>query len=66
MAKKTVLKRLLKYAPLKSDFVRAVTQDETIKSGISSDMYEISNEMVYETEYSEVDTETGEITDKEH
>ena len=30
MAKKTVLKRALKYAPLKSDFVRGVAQVETI------------------------------------
>lgn len=29
MAKKTVLKKVLKYAPLKSDFVRGVTIDET-------------------------------------
>lgn len=65
MAKKTVLKRVLKYAPLKSDFVRAVTQDETIKSEISADMYEVQNDMIYEAQYSEVDTETGEITEKE-
>lgn len=30
MAKKTVLKRLLKYAPLKTDFVRGVVADEKI------------------------------------
>lgn len=41
MAKKTVLKRVLKYAPLKSDFVRAVTQDETIKTEITDDMYSV-------------------------
>lgn len=29
MAKKTVLKKALKYAPLKSDFVRGITVDET-------------------------------------
>jgi recombination protein RecT len=50
MAKKTVLKKVLKYAPLKSDFVRAVTSDESIKSKLSEDMYEVSNEMVYEGE----------------
>ena len=61
MAKKTVLKRVLKYAPLKSDFVRAVVQDETIKSEISEDMYEVKNDIVYDTEYTEVDTETGEV-----
>ena len=61
MAKKTVLKKVLKYAPLKSDFVRAVVQDETIKTEISEDMYEVKNETVFEAEYTEVDTETGEV-----
>lgn len=61
MAKKTVLKRVLKYAPLKSDFVRAVVQDESIKNGLSDDMYEVKNDVVFEVEY--VDTETGEVTE---
>jgi recombination protein RecT len=61
MAKKTVLKKVLKYAPLKSDFVRAVVQDETIKTEISEDMYEVKNETVFEADYTEVDTETGEV-----
>lgn len=39
MAKKTVLKRVLKYAPLKSEFVRKLVQDETIKTSIDADMY---------------------------
>ena len=30
MAKKTVLKRVLKYAPLKTEFLRGLAQDETI------------------------------------
>ena len=64
MAKKTVLKRVLKYAPLKSDFVKAVTQDETIKSEISPDMYEVNNETVFEAEYTEVNTDTGEVKDE--
>lgn len=38
MAKKTVLKRVLKYAPLKSDFVKQVAADETVKIEIDSDM----------------------------
>lgn len=72
MAKKTVLKRVLKYAPLKSDFVRAVTQDETIKSEISDDMSLVPDESVIDAEGQEVteDTEallidevTGEIVD---
>jgi len=41
MAKKTVLKRVLKYAPLKSEFARGIAQDETIKTEISTDMYEV-------------------------
>jgi recombination protein RecT len=64
MAKKTVLKRVLKYAPLKSDFVRGIVQDESIKTEISEDMYSVNNETVYEAEYTEADvnTETGEVT----
>ena len=48
MAKKTVLKQCLKYAPMKSDFVKAVTADETIKHGLSEDMYSMPDETVYE------------------
>ena len=66
MAKKTVLKRALKYAPLKSDFVRGVAQDETIKSELSDEMYAVPDETVFEAEGEEidstaVDTETGEV-----
>lgn len=62
MAKKTVLKRVLKYAPMKSDFVKAVVQDESIKNGISEDMYEVNNDLVYaEFKEVEVDEETGEV-----
>ena len=61
MAKKTVLKKVLKYAPLKSDFVRGITQDETIKTEIADDMYSVPNEVVHEAEYAEVDTDTGEV-----
>lgn len=66
MAKKTVLKRALKYAPLKSDFVRGVSQDETIKAELSDEMYAVPDETVFEAEGEEigstaVDTETGEV-----
>lgn len=63
MAKKTVLKRVLKYAPLKSDFVRGVVQDETIKTELSADMYDTPNEIVYEADYTEVDESTGEANE---
>ena len=65
MAKKTVLKRVLKYAPLKSDFVKAVVQDESIKNEISDDMYEVKNETVFEAEFTEINEETGEFADHE-
>lgn len=61
MAKKTVLKRVLKYAPLKSDFVRAAVQDETVKKGLSEDMYEVQPEIIVDAEFVEVDAETGEV-----
>jgi recombination protein RecT len=51
MAKKTVLKAVLKYAPLKSDFVRALASDETIKTQIDKDMYEVPAAYV-EADYS--------------
>lgn len=57
MAKKTLVKRLLKFAPLKSDFVRAVTADETIKSGISENMADLPDETVT------IDAETTEPED---
>lgn len=44
MAKKTVIKRALKYAPISSDFQKALSADETIKSEIALDMSEIQNE----------------------
>lgn len=57
MAKKTVLKKCLKYAPLKSDFIRAVASDETIKADIAPDMSEVP---AVEVDYT-VDSETGEV-----
>lgn len=54
MAKKTVIKKCLKYAPIKSDFVRAVSNDETIKSEIDVDMSEVQNEQVIDADYKDV------------
>ena len=65
MAKKTVLKKVLKYAPLKSDFARAVVQDSTIKHGIDKDMSTVPDTTIY-TEFEiidDVDPETGEVLD---
>jgi recombination protein RecT len=50
MAKKTVIKQALKYAPIKTELSRVITQDETIKLNLSPDMSEITDE----TDWSEV------------
>lgn len=47
MAKKTVMKRALKYAPLKSDFIRALSTDETVKDQLAEDMSEVQGIMEY-------------------
>ena len=46
MAKKSVVKQALKYAPLKSEFQRALSIDETIKKQISEDMSAVQNEVI--------------------
>lgn len=43
MAKKTVIKQALKYAPIRTDFQRALSMDETIKKEISDDMFSVQN-----------------------
>lgn len=53
MAKKTVIKQALKYAPIKADFRRALSTDETIKTEISKDMSEVSCEDIFDVEYTE-------------
>ena len=53
MCKKTVLKKVLKTAPMKSDFARGLAQDETIKSEISEDMYTVPNEMPFDEQQGE-------------
>ena len=73
MAKKTVLKKVLKYAPMKTDFVRGLTADETIKHGLSDDMFNEPDQTDYidvenaaevidaESIPDNVDPETGEV-----
>ncbi len=65
MAKKTVIKKVLKYAPLKSEFAHQVAQDETIKSHITEDMYEAPDETIYADyevqDAAAVDASTGEV-----
>lgn len=69
MSKKTVIKKCLKYAPIKTDFVRALSSDETIKSTITEHMADEPDEtLTINVESSpvedipdNVDPETGEI-----
>lgn len=60
MAKKTCLKKALKYAPISSEFKREVSTDNTIKTELSDDMTLVADETVYEVEGYEI-TEDGEI-----
>lgn len=52
MAKKTVLKQLLKYAPLSSDFFRGVAADGTVRNDIAPDMSEVIGENIEDAEFS--------------
>ena len=68
MAKKTVIKKALKYAPVKTEFVRAIAADETIKSTLSQNMADVSDETNYTDIEAEpvpdnVDPATGEVRD---
>lgn len=51
MAKKTMIKSVLKYAPVKADFVKAMTVDEEISSGFGEMNF---SEDIIDTEYKEV------------
>ena len=46
----------MKYAPLKSDFVTQISNDESIKSEINVDMSDVANEQeeTIEADYKEV------------
>lgn len=46
MAKKTVIKQLLKYAPVKAEFQKAISLDETVKTELSVDMSEVQDVVV--------------------
>lgn len=55
MAKKTVIKKALKYAPMSVEFQRAMAMDETVKTEITEDMYESPAVVI------DVDPDTGEV-----
>ncbi|OUP80756.1 recombinase RecT [Lachnoclostridium sp. An169] len=53
MAKKTVIKQALKYAPVRADFRRALSADETIKNEIGEEMSDIQGENIFDADYTE-------------
>lgn len=67
MAKKTVIKRVLKYAPMKSEFVTAMVQDgSTLNFEDRGDDFDIvqqpySEEQIVEAESEVIDEDTGEV-----
>lgn len=68
MAKKTVIKKALKYAPLTTEFIRGIAADGTIKTEISKDMVDVRDETNYTDIQAEpvpdnVDPATGEVRD---
>lgn len=58
MAKKTLIKRVLKSAPIKTEFARQVQQDMTVKTELNEDMSDVENEIEYE-----IYEDTGEVVD---
>lgn len=66
MAKKTVVKKVLKYAPIKTEFVKGISQDSTIKhmeeGEDNSNMQDADDKSIF-AEFEVVDDETGEIAE---
>lgn len=48
-----MIKQVLKYAPLKADFKRALSTDETVKMELAPDMGEIPGEKIFDADYKE-------------
>lgn len=67
MAKKTAIKRVLKYAPMKSEFAKAMVQDNsTLNFDGHGDDFDIvqqpySEEQIVEAESEVIDEDTGEV-----
>ena len=64
MAKKTVLKKVLKYAPLRTDVMRNITEDGTVKSEFDEDMSYVrpdylEGEDIEDVDFAEIPAEDG-------
>ena len=64
MAKKTVIKQLLKYAPLSIELQKATSMDETVKTEISDDMSLVKDEGI-EAEFTELTDEGTEVENQQ-
>ena len=64
MAKKTVIKQLLKYAPLSIELQKATSMDETVKTEISDDMSLVKYEGI-EAEFTELTDEGAEVENQQ-
>lgn len=62
MAKKTIIKRVLKYAPMKTEFVRGTVADETVSH---IDLDADDETPIIQPDYTVIDSETGEVLDQE-
>ena len=60
MARKTILKQVLKFAPLRTELMKELSNDGTIKNSLAEDMSDVPNEM----EYVEVEAEEAPQTDE--
>lgn len=59
MAKKTVLKKVLKYAPIKTEFVKQISEDNTIKTDLKPDMSEVEPSNIFEGTYTYEEVNEG-------
>ena len=50
MAKKTMVKKVLRYAPMKTEVARALVNDNTVKIDLASDMSEVENQAIFDME----------------
>lgn len=64
MAKKTVIKQLLKYAPLSIELQKATSMDETVKTEISDDMSLVKDKGI-EAEFTELTDEGAEVENQQ-
>lgn len=65
MAKKTVVKKVLKFAPIKTEFFKALSTDETIKTNITDHMEDMPDETIIDVEAKDVTDEVLNNVDKE-